>query len=644
MTKKLLQFFTFVKSKLNHKTRLSLIVISLISLILSVISFALPLLQKNLIDNILTLNNVYILYYFILAVLFVALTVIISIISNSYFMNTKRILEDELLSSISKKDSSILKSRGSGAFMVSMFGDTEQLATIMSINYFNTIFISLAAIATLIISLKWTMTFGVIVIVSYIVIFAIIHITNKKYEKNFNHAREVVYEVNPKVLEYIENRRSIMGYSSVQEHETNIRKRLYNRDGFFKKAFAYSAIGKNSITAIKSFAITIFFLVAVIEINNGSLLISEFLALLMYFQIVFIPLSSIQELLENIKAFNVFKNRIDESLDIHPKHCLPINHTFEVSNCTISHTKKDLIKNFSLSLNKKYGLVGLSGEGKSSIIKLFLGENVPETGFVKLGTIDLTNIPRPLVFSSIRYYGQEQEIFDANLDFNITLGKKPVSHSVYEDLIESLSIELLIIFNKIANKLYSNINNTELTILGKIYNVEPSEFIKYNLYEKISNFFIEVDTKALAFHMSKLIISREYFLIEKYNNLVSDFKLVELNNRNLGQRGDKISGGEKNRIALCRFLLPESEFPFILDEPLTSVDAYLEKTCLESMKKYLHSSNGIIISHKLNITKYMSDELLVLNEGILMEQGSHDDLIKTEGFYSKLYQAYKESN
>ena len=62
------------------------------------------------------------------------------------------------------------------------------------------------------------------------------------------------------------------------------------------------------------------------------------------------------------------------------------------------------------------------------------------------------------------------------------------------------------------------------------------------------------------------------------------------------------------------------------------------------MKKYLHSSNGIIISHKLNITKYMSDELLVLNEGILMEQGSHDDLIKTEGFYSKLYQAYKESN
>lgn len=110
----------------------------------------------------------------------------------------------------------------------------------------------------------------------------------------------------------------------------------------------------------------------------------------------------------------------------------------------------------------------------------------------------------------------------------------------------------------------------------------------------------------------------------------------------VGERGLKLSGGEKQRIAIARILLKRPAL-YIFDEATSSLDLSTEETIMKNIASIIKNSMSIIIAHRLS-TVVNADDILVFHNGVIEEQGSHSFLLKQEGFYTSLWKAYKKSN
>ncbi|MFZ1705873.1 MAG: ABC transporter ATP-binding protein [Saprospiraceae bacterium] len=104
----------------------------------------------------------------------------------------------------------------------------------------------------------------------------------------------------------------------------------------------------------------------------------------------------------------------------------------------------------------------------------------------------------------------------------------------------------------------------------------------------------------------------------------------------IGERGVTLSGGQKQRIAIARALMKNPDL-LILDDSLSAVDSNTEHKISQYFLKALDNKTGIIITHRANnLLQY--DKIIVLENGRLVEEGSHDDLIKNNGFYASIYE------
>ncbi|MDP5273538.1 ABC transporter ATP-binding protein [Chengkuizengella axinellae] len=105
----------------------------------------------------------------------------------------------------------------------------------------------------------------------------------------------------------------------------------------------------------------------------------------------------------------------------------------------------------------------------------------------------------------------------------------------------------------------------------------------------------------------------------------------------LKQDGSGISQGQKQLLAIARAILANPSI-LILDEATSSIDTVTEMTIQKSIKKLMNGRTSFVIAHRLN-TIQNADKILVLKEGKLIQQGSHDQLIKVDGFYRELYES-----
>ena len=134
---------------------------------------------------------------------------------------------------------------------------------------------------------------------------------------------------------------------------------------------------------------------------------------------------------------------------------------------------------------------------------------------------------------------------------------------------------------------------------------------------------IEEAAKAANIHD---FISR---LPDKYNTIV-------------GERGYRLSGGEKQRIALSRVILKDPRI-LILDEATSSLDSESEVLIQEALKRVMAGRTSIVIAHRLS-TILAADQILVFNRGKIVEKGTHGELLKQNGVYTRLYQTQLKSH
>tara|TARA_B100000902_G_scaffold90361_1_gene94058 strand:+ start:10230 stop:11936 length:1707 start_codon:yes stop_codon:yes gene_type:complete len=171
-----------------------------------------------------------------------------------------------------------------------------------------------------------------------------------------------------------------------------------------------------------------------------------------------------------------------------------------------------------------------------------------------------------------------------------------------------------------------NINNIQTNELRKLFGIVSQEPILFN------------DTIRNNISLGKLNATKEEIVKAAKIANAHDFiiKLENKYNTNVGEKGDKLSGGEKQRISIARAILNNPEI-LILDEATSALDIESENLVQDALSKLMKSRTSIVIAHKLS-TIQNADKIIVLNKGQIVESGNHKQLINNKGHYKKLYE------
>ena len=144
--------------------------------------------------------------------------------------------------------------------------------------------------------------------------------------------------------------------------------------------------------------------------------------------------------------------------------------------------------------------------------------------------------------------------------------------------------------------------------------------IRTNLtYAKMDATQTEIETAARAANIHDFVMG----LPDRYDTTV-------------GERGYRLSGGEKQRVALARVILKNPRI-LVLDEATSSLDSESESLIQDALKRVMAGRTSIVIAHRLS-TILAADLILVMDRGRIVERGTHDELLATGGLYSQLYE------
>ncbi len=139
---------------------------------------------------------------------------------------------------------------------------------------------------------------------------------------------------------------------------------------------------------------------------------------------------------------------------------------------------------------------------------------------------------------------------------------------------------------------------------------------------------VNTDTDAVKKAARQASVEKEISLFsEQYETMV-------------GERGVTLSGGQKQRISIARALIKEPKL-VIFDDCLSAVDARTEKEIIGSLNDFLENKTAIIITHRI-FSLFNFDKIVVLEEGVIAEEGTHYNLLKKKGYYAGLYARQQE--
>lgn len=177
-----------------------------------------------------------------------------------------------------------------------------------------------------------------------------------------------------------------------------------------------------------------------------------------------------------------------------------------------------------------------------------------------------------------------------------------------------------------------NINQYDISNLRKQIGYVPQDVFLFS--DTIaSNIAFGLD------HIEKEIIEKAAKDADVYQNILEFQNGFETK---LGERGVTLSGGQKQRVSIARAVAKEPSI-LLLDDCLSAVDTKTENAILNALKEIMTKRTSIIISHRVSSAK-LADKIIVLDDGKLVEQGTHEFLMAQKGIYADLYEKQTSAN
>jgi len=226
-----------------------------------------------------------------------------------------------------------------------------------------------------------------------------------------------------------------------------------------------------------------------------------------------------------------------------------------------------------------------------------------------------------------KYEGQDSLILD-NINLEICkgqtvaiVGKSGAGKTTLTDLLPRF-------YDPISGNIFVdkiNLKDLNLKNLRDLYGIVTQNVILFN--DTIKNNIIHGNKNASENDINKAVKSANIQdLVDKLDNGLNTY---------IGENGVKLSGGEKQRLSIARALIKNPDI-LILDEATASLDSESEKKVHSAIDNIIKNRTVIIIAHRLS-TIINADKILVMNDGKIVESGSHNELLKNNGYYKKLY-------
>lgn len=332
--------------------------------------------------------------------------------------------------------------------------------------------------------------------------------------------------------------------------------------------FALNA-GQASIIAT---AMTAMMANAAFGVMNGDMTIGDFVLINAFTMQIFMPLNFLGFVYREIRGSlanidNLFSLLAQRPAISDKPDSLALTLKGGVENATIQfenvhfsyHDARPILNGitFQVEAGKKVAIVGESGAGKSTIMKLLFRFYEPTRGTVCVNGQDISQVTQNSLRSHIAIVPQDTVLFNTTLKDNIA---------------------------------YGNPNATDEEIMH---------------------------AASLA-HLNHFIA-----------------QLPDGINTKVGERGLKLSGGEKQRVAIARALLKGAPI-MIFDEATSSLDSESEQAILAALRDAAKGHTSLVIAHRLS-TIIDADNILVMNKGMITEQGTHSQLLQKQGVYAKLW-------
>ncbi|WP_430603521.1 ABC transporter ATP-binding protein/peptidase [Enterococcus sp. DIV0724b] len=303
-------------------------------------------------------------------------------------------------------------------------------------------------------------------------------------------------------------------------------------------------------------------------VMEGSITIGQLISFISYIGMLVWPMFAIGRLFNVLERGNASYDRVNELLHekthiIEKKDAIqtPAKGRLSMEIAQFTYPKDDnatleQIK-FTVGVGETLGIVGKTGAGKTTILKLLMREYDHYKGRVTFGGHDIKDYSLDALMNSMGYVPQDHFLFSMTVRDNI----------------------------RFANP----------------------DFTEVEVEQAAEMAFINNEIKAFP---------------KGYDTLV-------------GERGVSLSGGQKQRISIARALIVNPEL-LILDDALSAVDAKTEEAILSNLKEARKEKTTIIAAHRLSSVMH-AKEIIVLDEGKIIERGTHQELLRLGGWYKRMW-------